>query len=136
MYKEYHPSNLFKCDEWYKKDEEKSKSQTEENIAKRVKLRRQKLNDEDLFDMPLIEGGEEVKAGKGLKSLIPNKLLTRLPILLVQIKAGNNLNKLRNEIRQKLYLLHQHNKINNKSLQQLNHGRKHDCDKRFQNLLF
>ena len=34
MYKEYHPSNLFKCDEWYKKDEEKSKSQTEENIAK------------------------------------------------------------------------------------------------------
>ena len=62
--------------------------------------------------MPLLEGDEkELKEGKGLKILTPNKLLTRLPILLVQIKAGNNLYKLKNEIRQILYLLHQHNKI-------------------------
>ena len=37
-----------------------------------------------------LEGDEEVKKGKGLKIPTPNKLLTRLPILLVQIKAGNN----------------------------------------------
>ena len=43
--------------------------------------------------------------GKGLKILTPNKLLARLPILLAQIKARNNLNKLNNEIRQILYLL-------------------------------
>ena len=32
---------------------------------------------------------EEVKKGKGLL-LTPNKLLTRLPMLLVQIKPGKN----------------------------------------------
>ena len=37
-----------------------------------------------------LESGEEVKKGKGLKNLIANKLLTRLPILLAQIKAENN----------------------------------------------
>ena len=48
---------------------------------------------------------------KGLKILTPNKLVTRLPILLAQTKAGNNSYKLKNEIRQLLYLLCQHNKI-------------------------
>ena len=52
--------------------------------------------------------------------LTPNKLLTRLPILLAQIKVGNNSNKLKSEIWQTLYLLHQHNKIIKKSLQQFN----------------
>ena len=33
----------------------------------------------------------------------PNKLLTRLPILLAQIKAGKNSCKLKNETRQMLY---------------------------------
>ena len=32
--------------------------------------------------------------------LTPNKLLTRLPILLKQVKTGNSSNKLKNEIRQ------------------------------------
>ena len=41
--------------------------------------------------MPPLESDEEkVKGGKGLKILIPTKLFTRLPILLAQIKAGNN----------------------------------------------
>ena len=62
--------------------------------------------------MPPLEGDEEkVKEGKGLKILTPNKLLTKLPILLAQIKAGDNSNKLRNKIRQILYLLYQDNKI-------------------------
>ena len=39
---------------------------------------------------PLEEDQEEVKEGKGLKILTPNQLLTRLPVLLAQIKAGNN----------------------------------------------
>ena len=47
------------------------------------------------------------------KNLTPNKLLTTLPILLEQIKAGNS-NKLKNETRQTLYLLYQHNKITKK----------------------
>ena len=65
--------------------------------------------------MPRLEGDEEeVKQGKMLKILTPNKLLTRLPIMLAQIKAENNSNKLKNEIRQILHLLYQHNKITKK----------------------
>ena len=56
--------------------------------------------DEDLSDIPPLEGEEEeVKEEKGLKILNLNKLLTRLPILVEQIKAGNNSNKLKNEVR-------------------------------------
>ena len=60
---------------------------------------------------PLEVNEEEVKEGKGLQKLTPLKLLTRIPILLAQIKAGNNSYKLKNETRQILYLLYQHNKI-------------------------
>ena len=75
----------------------------------------------DISEIPPLEGQEEeVKEGKGLNILTPNKPLTRLPILLAQIKVGNNLYKLKNEIRQILYLLYQHNKITKKSLQQPN----------------
>ena len=64
----------------------------------------------DIPDMPPKEGDERVKEGKGLKILIPNKLLTRLSILLVQIKAPNNSYNLKIEIRQILYFLYQHNR--------------------------
>ena len=68
-------------DKWYEIYKEESKSQLKETIAERVKLRRQKADGEDLSDMPPLEGDkEEVKEGKGLKLLTPNKLLTRLPI--------------------------------------------------------
>ena len=40
--------------------------------------------------MTALEGDEEVKEGKGLKNLIPTNLLTTLPVLLAQIKAGDN----------------------------------------------
>ena len=61
---------------------------------------------------PLKDDEEEVKVGKGLKILSPNKLLFRLSVLLAQVKARNNLTKLKNEIRQILYLLCQHPKKN------------------------
>ena len=41
--------------------------------------------------------------GKGLKILTPNQMLSRLPITLAQLKARNNYDKLKNEIRQLLY---------------------------------
>ena len=43
--------------------------------------------------------------GLGLKILTPNQMLSRLPITLAQLKAGNNSEKLKNEIRQILYSL-------------------------------
>ena len=36
--------------------------------------------------------------GKELKMLTSNQMLRRLPITLAQLKAGNNLEKLKNEI--------------------------------------
>ena len=69
----------------------------------------------NLSSIPPIEADEEeVKEGRRMKILAPRKLLTRPPILLAQIKAGNNSYKLKNEIRQIVYLLYQHNKITKK----------------------
>ena len=44
--------------------------------------------------------------GQGLKILTPNQMLSRLPISLAQLQAGNNSDKLKNEIRQLLYSLY------------------------------
>ena len=46
------------------------------------------------------------QSGQGLKILTPNQMLSRLPISLAQLKAGNNSEKLKNEIRQLLYSLY------------------------------
>ena len=43
--------------------------------------------------------------GQGLKILTPKQMIIRLPILLAQLKAGNNSEKLKNEIRQIVYSL-------------------------------
>ena len=50
-------------------------------------------------------------SGTGLKILTPQQMFTRLPILLAQVQAGNNSQKLKNEIRQLLYSLHRSKKI-------------------------
>ena len=42
----------------------------------------------------------EEQFGKGLKILTPNQMLKRLTIGLAQVKAGNNSERLLNEIRQ------------------------------------
>ena len=42
----------------------------------------------------------------GLKILTPNQMLSRLPISLAQLKAANNSEKLKSEIRQLLYSLY------------------------------
>ena len=62
--------------------------------------------------MSPLEGDEkEIIKEKRVKILAPNKLLTRLPMLLAQIKAQNNSNKLKSGDRQILYSLYQHLKI-------------------------
>ena len=45
-------------------------------------------------------------SGSGFKILNTQQMFNRLPILLTQIQAGNNSIKLKNELRQILYLLH------------------------------
>ena len=48
---------------------------------------------------------------KSLKILTPNQMLNRLPIALAQLQAGNNSNKLKNEIRQLLHSLYRSKNI-------------------------
>ena len=52
--------------------------------------------------------------GQGLKILTPNQMLSRLPIYLAQLKAGNNSEKLKNEIVQLLYSLYRSKKLTKK----------------------
>ena len=51
------------------------------------------------------------KQGQGLKILTPNQMLSRLPITLAQLNAGNNSQKLKNEIRQLLHSLYRSKKL-------------------------
>ena len=54
----------------------------------------------------ILNFNKQNQKGKGLKILTPNQMLSRLPISLAQLKAGNNSEKLKNEIRQLLYSLY------------------------------
>ena len=54
----------------------------------------------------VLKFNEQNQQGKGIKILTPNQMLSRLPITLAQLKAGNNSEKLKNEIRQLLYSLY------------------------------
>ena len=71
----------------------KEKPEYEESTAERTKMRR------------------ENQEGKGLEILTPNQMLSRLPISLAQVKAENNSQELKNEIRQLLYLLYRSKKL-------------------------
>ena len=48
----------------------------------------------------------QYQEGQGIKILTPNQMLSRLPISLAQLKAGNNSEKLKNEITQLVYSLY------------------------------
>ena len=66
--------------------------------------------------MPNLESKESAaerrnQQGEGLKILTPSQMLSRLPICLAQLKAGNNSEKLKNEIRQLLYSLYRSKKL-------------------------
>ena len=71
-------------DVYYKSEE--SKPGFEESIAEKTKITRQKSD-------------EENQKGQGLKILKPDQMLSRLPIFLTQLKAGNNSEKHKKEIR-------------------------------------
>ena len=53
----------------------------------------------------ILKLNNENQLGEGLKTLTPNQMLSILPISLAQLKARNNSEKLKNEIRQLLYSL-------------------------------
>ena len=68
----------------------------------------------------ILKFNKQNQEGKGIKILMPNQMLSRLPISLAQLKAGNDSEKLKNEIRQLLYSLYRSKKYNQTSIQKFN----------------
>ena len=64
----------------------------------------------------ILEFNKQTQEGEGLKILTPNQIISRLSITLAQLKAGNNSEKLKNEIRQLLYSLYQSKKFTKKPI--------------------
>ena len=67
-------------------------------------------------DMTELESEESAakrrnQPGQGLKILTPDQMLSRLPINLAQLKAGNNSQNFKNEIRQLYYSLYRSKKL-------------------------
>ena len=59
----------------------------------------------------ILQFNKEKQEGQGIKLLTPSQMLSRLPISLAQLEAGNNSEKLKNEIRQLLYSLYRSKNI-------------------------
>ena len=66
----------------------------------------------------IVESAEQVlyfnqlnQLGKGLKILTPDQMLSRLPVSSAQLKAENNSEKLKSEMRQMLYSLYRSKKL-------------------------
>ena len=62
-------------------------------------------------DLEIEESAAQRQRGQGLKILTPKQMVTRLPISLAQLKAGNNSQKLKHEIRQIIYSLYRSNNL-------------------------
>ena len=54
----------------------------------------------------ILKFNKQKQSGESIKILTPNQMLSRLPISLAPLEAGNNFNKLKNEKRQLLYSLY------------------------------
>ena len=67
---------------------------------------------DDMSPLETEEVAEKRLQGQGLKILTPQQMITRLSILLDQLKAGNNYENLKNEIRQMLYSLYRSKNLN------------------------
>ena len=82
-----------------------------ENASKDDVDKIEKMNEiADIAQLILYFNNED-QDGSGLKILTPSKMLSRLPISLAQLKAGNNSGKIKNEIRQLLYSLYRSKKL-------------------------
>ena len=64
----------------------------------------------EMFEM-ILKFNKQNQQGQDLRILTPKQMLSRLPITLAQLKAGNNSEKLKHEIRQLLYFLYRSNNL-------------------------
>ena len=84
------------------------------NIEMLYKARNEAIKFYDYYSSMMSEAKNRATNGTGLKILTPKQMLHRLPIALAQVKAGNNLEGLLNEIRQIVYSVHQSKQITEK----------------------
>ena len=83
-----------------------------ENLEKEIKeMSKEEIESEKPYNIlnvvkKSLDFNKHSQEGGGMKILTPNQMLSRLPIALAQLQAGNNSNKLKNEIRQLLYSLY------------------------------
>ena len=107
------------------KDEKKNNDFVEEikNRWSKLKGNIKEMSEDERWNKGLnkiLEIAEEIlkfnkrnqQKGQGLKIPTSNQMLRRLPITLAQLKAGNNSEKLKNEIRQLLYSLYRSKNMN------------------------
>ena len=78
------------------------------------KARNEAIKFYDDYSLMEPEAKNKATKGTGVEILTPKQMLQRLPIDLAQVKAGNNLESLLNEIRQIVYFLYQSKKITKK----------------------
>ena len=94
----------------------KSKDQknTLYNINMLYKARNKAIKFYDDYSLMMSEAKTKATKETGLKILAPKQTLQRLPIALAQVKDGNNLGSLLNEITQIVYSLYQSKQITKK----------------------
>ena len=68
------------------------------------------------FVQEILEFNNQIQEGQGLKTLVLDQMLSRLPISLAQSKTENNSEKLKNEIRKLLYSLYRSKKLSKGSI--------------------
>ena len=83
-----------------------------EKIEDMIEQEKETENPNEIVDIveKILEFDKQ-QQGQGPKILAPSQMLSRLPISLAQLKAGNNSEKLKNEIRQLLYSLYRSKKL-------------------------
>ena len=86
---------IFKTVRWSNLKDEIEKMSEEEKIIEKPDKILEIVED-------ILEFNRKKQSGGGLKILTPDQMLSRLSITLTQLKAGNNSEKLKNEIRQLL----------------------------------
>ena len=117
LFKFQRPSDMFKL--LYKTNNKKKNKELVNMIKSGLRDLKNKIEkmpeDEKEIEKPneildivekIIEYNGKIQSGGGLKILTPSQMLSRLSITLAQLKAGNNSEKLKNEIRQLLYSLY------------------------------
>ena len=76
-------------------------------------IKNEKPNEISRINNEILDLNKEVQeqCGSGLKILTSDQMLSRLPVTLAQLNAGNNSEKLKNEIRQLLHSLYRSKKV-------------------------